>query len=81
MRTHTVKTSSFIEEITFDPETRDMTARFINGGAYRYKLVDETRFNALIAADKDPEKSVGKMWHKMKTAFGQGERIDAVAAK
>jgi hypothetical protein len=42
--------SSNVESVGFDPDTRELWVRFLNGGTYVYSNVDETTFNELLAA-------------------------------
>ena len=51
--------SSTIEAVGYDGETKTMTVHFKNGGKYKYHDVPEAAYNELLAAD-----SVGKHLHK-----------------
>lgn len=51
--------SSNIESAGYDPATKTLTVKFINGGTYHYAGCDQHHFDGLCSAE-----SAGKYLHK-----------------
>lgn len=56
-------TSSQISAVGYDARRRVLGIKFTRGGHYEYDDVPEVVYRGLLAADRDPQQSVGTAFH------------------
>lgn len=63
--------SSNLKAVGYDPTTRMLRAEFSSGGAWDYRDVPVEKYQQLLAADANPDSSVGSLFHRsIKSAHG-----------
>ncbi len=63
MKHETIKGSTTIKSIAYDPAKKIMQVAFASGGMYELEDVEQKKFDAFQTAARDDEISTGKHFH------------------